>query len=179
MEYSAAIAGNPEPMQRLLERRLGEIVWPKETLVAFDIEADGTALKLDVDLPEVEHMPAKRPMVNARNWALSMKEAGEQATRRLYQQHIHALGFRIIGEAFAALPTVQTIVFSGYSQRVDRASGHISEDYLYSVRIAREQWSTLNFDGLNQIDASDALARFEMRRNMTATGIFRPATPFD
>jgi hypothetical protein len=29
------------------------------------------------------------------------------------------------------------VVLSGYSQRLDRASGHVNDEYLYSVRIGR------------------------------------------
>lgn len=59
------------------------------------------------------------------------------------------LGFRIVGEVFAALPTVRNVVLSGYSQRLGQANGHVNDEYLYSVRIGREQWSVLNFETLN------------------------------
>lgn len=139
-------------MQQLLKQRLGEIVWPKETLLAIEVSDDGTALAIDVDLPEIEHMPTMRATLGARSWDLSLRDAGDVATRKLYQGHIHALGFRIVGEAFASLPTVRMVVLSGYSQRLDRASGHVNDEYLYSVRISREQWNTLNFETLDQID---------------------------
>ena len=177
MAYSAAIAGNPDPMQQLLEHRLGEIVWPKETLIDLAVSDDGTALEFDVDLPEVEHMPTMRATLGTRSWDLSLRDAGATATRKLYQQHVHALGFRILGEAFAALPTVRTIVLSAYSQRVDSANGYTNEDYLYSVRVERNQWSRLNFSMLEQIDPIEAFAGFDLRRNMTTTGVFRPVDP--
>lgn len=177
MHYSAAIAGNPEPMQELLEHCLSEIVWPKETFVEVEVSDDGSALALNVDLPEIEHMPTKRATLAARSWDLSLREAGQIATRKLYQQHIHALGFRMIGEAFAALPTVRTVVLSAYSQRTDRGTGRVNDDYLYSVRVRREHWSTLRFDALDQIDACEALERFELCRDMTTTGIFKPIAP--
>ena len=177
MAYSAVIAGNPEPMQQLLEHRLSEIVWPRETLVAVEVSDDGAVLAIDVDLPEVEHMPTKRATLGARSWDLSLRDAGEVATRKLYQGHVHALGFRIVGEAFAALPTVRTVVLSGHSQRLDRGSGHVNDDCLYSVRISREQWSTLNFETLDQIDPIEAFTRFELRRTMTLTGVFQAVTP--
>ena len=179
MAYSAAMAGNPDPMERLLEHRLREIVWPRETLISLSVSEDGMALELDVDLPEIEHMPTMRATLGARSWDLTIKEAGATATRKLYQQHVHSLGFRILGEAFAALPTVRTIVLSGYSQRLDSATGKTKEDYLYSVRVDRYQWNKINFAMLNQIDPSEALAAFDLQRNMTATGIFKPITPLD
>lgn len=177
MAYSAAIAGNPEPMQQLLEHRLGEIVWPKETLINLAVSDDGTALALDVDLPEIEHMPTMLATLGARSWDLSIREAGATITRKLYQQHVHSLGFRILGEAFVTLPTVRTIVLSGFSQRVDSATGRTNEDYLYSVRVERSQWTALNFSMLEQIDPAETLATFELRRNMTSTGIFKLIAP--
>lgn len=176
--HSAAMAGNPEQMQQLLEQRLGEIIWPKETAVAVEVSADGRQLSFDVDLPEIEHMPTKRAVLGTRAWDLSLRDSGEQAKRRLYVQHIHSIGFRLIGEAFAALPTVQNVVFSGYSQRLNRASGHIQDEYLYSVRVSRAEWSTLNFASLAAIDATEALSRFDMQRKMSSTGIFKPIMPF-
>ena len=177
MAYSAAIAGNPEPMQQLLEHRLGEIVWPKETLVNLAVSDDGTALALDVDLPEIEHMPTMRATLGARSWDLSIREAGATITRRLYQQHVHSLGFRMLGEAFAALPTIRTIVLSGFSQRVDSATGRTNEDYLYSVRVERSQWAALDFTMLEQIFSAGAGAHRDLRRNMTSTGIFKAVAP--
>ena len=177
MAYSAAIARNPEPMQQLLEHRLGEIVWPKETLITLVVTDDGTALALDIDLPEIEHMPTMRATLGAQSWDISIRDAGAMATRKLYQQHVHSIGFRILGEAFAALPTIRTIVLTGYSQRVDSATGHTNEDYLYGVRVERNQWSALNFSTLEQIDPTETLATFELRHNMTSTGVFKPVTP--
>lgn len=175
--FSSAIAGNPEPMQQLLERRLGEIVWPKETLIAIDVRPDGRVLSLDVDLPEVQDIPTKRASLPARSWELALRDVGEVATRRLYQAHIHSLGFRVVGEAFAALPTVHTIEVSGYSQRADKATGTVSDEYLYSARIDRGQWSGINFAALEQVDPVEAFTRFELLRNMSATGVFKPVVP--
>ena len=175
--FSSAIAGNPEPMQQLLERRLGEIVWPKETLIAIDVSPDGRVLSLDVDLPEVEDIPTKRASLPARSWELALRDVGEVATKRLYQAHIHSLGFRVVGEAFAALPTVHTVVVSGYSQRADKATGTVSDEYLYSARIDRGQWSGINFAALEQVDPVEAFTRFELLRNMSATGVFKPVVP--
>lgn len=179
MLHSAAMAGNPEQMQLVLEQRLNEIVWPKETSVALEVSDDGTSLSLDVDLPEVEHMPTKRATLAARSWELVLRDAGEQQTRRLYMQHVHAIGFRLIGETFAALPTVDAVIFSGYSQRPDRASGYVNDEYLYSVRVRRDQWSTLNFNSLDRLDVTEALAQFDIQRKMSATGIFKPVSPLE
>jgi len=76
--------------------------------------------------------------------------------------------FRVVGEAFAALPTLQSVLCSGFSQRVDTATGKTSDDYLLSVRVAREVWLLIDFGNLAQVDPAAALARFELRSDCTA-----------
>ena len=55
----------------------------------------------------------------------------------------------------------------------------IQDDYLYSVRVDRGKWSGINFQNLKNIDVVDALTRFELRRNMSKTGVFMAIQPFE
>ncbi|MDV2116875.1 hypothetical protein [Alcaligenes faecalis] len=98
--------------------------------------------------------------------------------RKRYMAHVHGVGFRIIGETFAALPVAQRITLSGFSQRHDPATGQLRDDYLYSVNVDRAQWSELNFQALEMIDVVEALAQFDLRRNMSRTGVFKAIEPF-
>jgi len=91
--------------------------------------------------------------------------------------HVHGIAFRLIGETFAALPIVQRITLSGFSQRNDPATGQLRNDYLYSVLVDREAWSHIDFAQLTAIDVVEALGRFELRRQMSKTGIFKPIEP--
>jgi hypothetical protein len=93
-------------------------------------------------------------------------------------RHIHGVGFRIAGELFAALPNTIGIVLSAYSQRSDKTTGQIKDEYLYSVRIPREKWMNINFDNLGEVDIIEAFSQFELRREMSKTGIFKPIDPF-
>jgi len=93
--------------------------------------------------------------------------------------HIHGIGFRIIGETFTHLPMVEQIILSGFSQRINPATGVVSDEYLYSIRTDRAQWSQINFTNLNRLDVIESLGSFEMKRNMTKTGIFKPIEPFE
>jgi hypothetical protein len=171
-------AGDPHAIEQHFESVLQDITWPKETLVTFEIPAPGI-LAVDVDLPEIEDMPNKTAAVPQRGLKLSVKEIGATHIQKLYMRHIHGIGFRIAGEAFAASPTISMVVLSAYSQRADKATGNIIDQYLYSARIPREQWLAIDFDNLEQIEVTDALERFELRRTMTKTGIFKPIEPFD
>ncbi|MDQ3232112.1 MAG: hypothetical protein M3Q07_09850, partial [Pseudobdellovibrionaceae bacterium] len=131
-----------------------------------------SSVSIDVDLPEVEDLLRKTATYSGRGWKLTVKELSETKHAQLYARHVHSIGFRIIGEAFSCLATSQTVTLSGYSQRTNAATGQIDDEYLYSARVTRPQWSTLNFSNLKAIDVVEAFERFELKRDMLKTGRF-------
>lgn len=165
-------------METHLEHTLQDIPWPRETLVSFDIQDGGKTVFLDVDLPELEDMPNRTAVVPAREWKLSVKPMSAGQIQKLYMAHVHGIGFRIIGEAFAALPTVSKVVLSAFSQRASKATGAITDEYLYSVQVTRAQWQSIAFKNLASIDLVESLSAFDLRRSMTKTGVFKPVKPF-
>lgn len=169
---------NPEAMSEYLESSLQEIVWPRETNVSTEILADGEVIFIDVDLPEIEDMPSKKAAVPAKGYKLSVKDLSAGNIQKLYMQHIHGIAFRIIGEAFSCLPKAREVILSGYSQRPDKATGRVTDEYLLSVRVKRPAWSEVAFDNLDSIDVVESLARFELKRSMSKTGIFKPVMPY-
>jgi hypothetical protein len=171
-------AGDLAAVEQYFEAVLQDITWPQETLVAFDVRQDKT-IAIDVDLPEIEAMPNKTASVPQRGYKLSIKEMGPTQIQKLYMRHVHGIGFRLAGEAFAASPVIEQVVLSAYSQRPNKATGQIGDEYLYSVRISRQDWKEINFANLEQLDVVEAFSRFELRRDMTKTGIFKPIDPFD
>lgn len=170
------VAGDVPAMERFLEDTLQDIVWPRETAVSFQI-THGKTVELDVDLPEIEDMPSKTAHAPQRGLRLTVKEVSPTQVSKLYMRHVHAIGFRIIGETFTSLPSVDRIALSAYSKRPDKATGKLTDQYLYSVVVTRPQWSQLCFGNLKSIDVIEAFDRFELRRNMTKTGIFRAIEP--
>ena len=166
-----------DAMERFLEERLAEITWPRETTVTLEVGTSGRAVALDVDLPEFEDMPDKLAAVPARGLKLSVKELSQTKIQKLYAEHIHGVVFRLVGEAFAALPTVTTVTVAGYSQRRDPATAQLRDDYLVSVRVGRVDWTRLDFAHLASIDAIIALQEFDLRREMSKTGLLKPISP--
>jgi hypothetical protein len=177
MFLESLIYESTEAMERFLEETLEEIAWPRETVVAFDIRDTGKSVALDVDLPEVEDMPNKLAAVPARGLKLSVKELGPTKVQKLYAEHIHGIVFRLIGEVFAALPTVQEVIAAGYSQRRDPTTAQLRDDYLLSVRASRSEWSKMDFAHLISLDVTEALKPFDLLREMSKSGILKPITP--
>lgn len=167
-----------DAMSRYLEMNLQDIIWPRETLVAFDITAQCNTVYIDVDLPEIEDMPNRHANVLKSGYKLSVKELSSTKIQQLYMQHVHGVGFRIIGETFSCLPRIMRVVLSAYSQRIDRKTGHITDEYLYSVNVDRRGWSQINFNRLDKLDVVNALDQFDLLRKMTKTGTFKPIEPY-
>lgn len=174
---SQAAAGKVTFMEIFLEQALQDIVWPRETLVSFEIQDGGARLVFDVDLPEIEDMPTKVAAVPQRGYKLSVKKLSQTKVQQLYADHVHSITFRLIAEAFALLPTLSELILSGFTQRADPGTGHETDQYLLSVRVRREEWAQINFDALESVDVVEALGRFELRRSMTKTGVFKVVEP--
>lgn len=175
---SRAVAGDPEAMEDFLGKVLEDIVWPRETLVSFEVRGSGSKLSFDVDLPEIDDLPTKTASVPQRGLRLSVKDIGPTNVQKMYAKHIHSIGFRLLGEAFAMLPTVQEITLSGYSQRKNKATGQENDEYLYSVTVLRTQWHQIDIANLSSIDVLAAFTLFDLRRDMSKTGVFKSIEPF-
>jgi len=172
------IYSDTDVMEEYLETCLSSVAWPRETSIGMQILQDGIEIYLDIDLPELEQMPNTLAVPHKRGFRVAMKKVSTARVRRIYRDHVHGVGFRACGEAFAALPKAQRVIVSAYSQRVDPATGRAQDQYLYSARIARHVWMRIDFGNLERLDVSEAFAEFDLRRDMTKRGDFRPIEPF-
>jgi hypothetical protein len=177
-DFDRQLTSDVSFMHQVLEDNLHDIAWPRETIVSFEISSDGTSTDLDVDMPEIEDMPRKTAKLPDRAFKVTIKELSGRAIADLYSQHVHAIGFRIIGETFATLPTVNMVTMSAFTQRNDPATGNTVDAYIYSVRVSRADWSKNNFDKLASVDPVIALGRFEIRRKLARNGTLTAIEPF-
>jgi len=178
-EAEQALKTDPEVMSAALKSAFATISWPRETNVSFEVTPDGHSVLLDVDLPEIQDMPDKMATVDRKALKLNIVARPAGQIQIDYLKHIHAIGFRLIGEVFAHLPAVAMVVFSGYSQRVNPQTGNSENDYLYSARVAREKWQQINFGNLAQVDVVACFEAFELRRKATKAGVISPIEPFE
>ncbi len=166
-----------DAMAEYLESRLAGIEWPGETIVNFDLENAGRVAMFDIDLPEIENFPRKRAGIAASGWKLNYKKLSDKQLRDAYASHIHGIAFRVVGETFLALPKSECVLVSGYSQRLDSATGQTRDEYLYSVIVERAAWEEIAFDHLADLEPVAAFERFHLRRSMKR-GYLEPIEPF-
>lgn len=177
-EFEECLSCADEAPEEALKAVLNIIDWPWETNVSFEI--DGDKAMLDVDLPEIEDMPKEIFTLRGRGSKKTITEElkSEAQQRRDYSKHIHGIGMLLCGIVFNALDKINSVVISAYTQRLSNATGHNVDDYLYSVRINRADWEKVNLDNIEYLDPVEVLGEFEIRRNMTKTGIFKAIEPF-
>ena len=177
-QFNKDLADNVDFMESLVESHLNELDWPRETIVSLETLSGGDVVIMDVDLPEIEDFPQKTAQLSASQKRLLIKSKPQKTLRLEYARHIHGILLRVAGTVFAALPKCKQVVISGYSQRLDPATGAVNDDYLISSQIPRDTFAKINFDNLEGVDPIEAFTQFTTRRNMTATGVFKPTEPF-
>ena len=176
-KFDQQLRTDTEFMQQLLEGTLHDIEWPRETLVSFEVQDAGKAVALDVDLPEIEDLPTRVTTVPERGYKLNVKYLKGKALQELYARHVHGIGFRIIGEVFATLPTVDEVTLSAFTQRDAPATGQREDAYIYSVQVKRGDWTRINFKKLASVDVVAAFEPFTLRRKIGRSGAFEAIVP--
>ncbi|MBP76695.1 MAG: hypothetical protein CMK85_09895 [Pseudomonadales bacterium] len=161
-----------------LSRYLSAIEWPSPPAVSYDVGDNIHTIALDVQLPEEQEMPETEWTVPARQYRLSAKKLTATKQRQLYRDYIHGIVFRLAGEVFARLPTIDKAALSAYREIPSPATGSTTEQYVLSVIITRSAWEQINFAAVEHIKPAEALDRFLLRRKMTSTGIFKEVVPF-
>ena len=155
---------------------LAETEWPRETLVAFEVKPELSAVLLDVDLAEIEDFPDKIYGVNARGTELTEKAMTQKAVRENYARHVHGCLFRLVGIVLHTLP-FDNVIVSGFTQRVSKRTGYLEDEYILSCKCTRSQMSSVNFEGTEHIDPVEALGDHPVIRKMSSTFIFQPIEP--
>lgn len=162
--------------EQLLSDTLYLTNWPRETNVSFQVNIQKSLIELDVDLPEVEDIPTIEYRLNKRGTEVLEKNKTDKKIRMEYARFVHGILFKLVAISFSSLP-FNTVKISGFTQRVDRATGRINDDYIISTEVLRSEFERINFNGLDMIDPVMSFDNFALARNMTATGIFKVVEP--
>ncbi|MOA18490.1 hypothetical protein D3C78_1388110 [compost metagenome] len=105
--------------------------------------------------------------------------AAGRENRRDFVALCFGLIFRVTGEAFAALPTIQRCVVSGYIQRPNPATGSIRDDYIISAVIERSDWMRIDFSNLENVDPTLALKALDAWCKLARSARFVPIEAFE
>lgn len=176
--FSTLIKEDVNSMEQMLEDVLNNLSWPRETLISYEIEDNGKEIWVDIDLPEIEDLPQKVATIASTGRKLNIKNKAKKQLQLEYANHIYGIAFRVSGTIFATLPSIQKIILSGYSQRLDQSTGKINDEYLYSYKVDKDGFTKIDFDVLERVNPMASMDTFYHRKKMTATGIFKAIEPF-
>lgn len=170
-----AISGAPEFINHATDDFLQSISLPVEFSVDYEYDADRKVLSVDLDLPEIEHLPIEKASITAAG-KLSIKERSGKDLRTDYAVCVTGLAFFFAGHLFNVSPAIAEVVVSGYTQRLSKKTGNIENDYIYSVRFDRTAFAKLNYARLHPVSAVTA---FPHRMVLSTAYEFKAIEPFN
>lgn len=140
----------------------------------FSLDLEYQTLYVDLDLPEVEDIP-RRKAEYLPSGNVSFKQKTQKEVQLDYIQCICGLAFLVAGRFFNVNCNIKYIQISGFTQRVNKATGEEGDDYVYTVFFDKESFSRLIIDN---IDPLLAMREFPCRIKASATGILSSIIPF-
>ena len=140
----------------------------------FSFDHEYETLYVDLDLPEIEEIP-RRKAEYLPSGSVSFKQKTQKEVQLDYIQCICGLAFFVASRFFNVNANIKYIQISGYTQRVNRATGEDGDDYVYSVFFDKEAFSRLIIEN---IDPLLAMREFPCRIKASATGILTSIVPF-
>jgi hypothetical protein len=166
-----AAEGDVEAMRAHLLACLHDVLWPVPTHLAFQLNGTSDA-RVEVLVPGWDVLPDREAVIAYGN-RVSVQRMSEVNKVRLFDRHAMGLVLRLLGEVFAALPTVQTATVTAL-QRPDNRPPR----FIVSAQVERKAWSRLYAGGGVLADVPDAaLASMAARYNLTGLGAFIPIEP--
>ena len=166
--------GNALRSDSALDGFLANAELPVECDAQYEFDPSTGALYLDIDLPEIEDMPAERAVVLASGEVKTAKRA-QNEIRAGYASCVLGIGVYFAAGIYRLCAEVDEIIVSGYTQRRD-SEGDAEDVYVYSVIFTRREFEGV---GHTKMPPYDFCMGFENRINATSTMLLKEIKPFD
>ena len=157
-----------------LDDFLANAALPVECDAQYEFDPSTNALYLDIDLPEIEDMPAERAVVLQSGEVKAAKRA-QNEIRAGYASCVLGIGVYFAAGIYKISSEIDDIIVSGYTQRRD-SEGDMEDVYVYSVQFTRREFEGV---GHTKMPPYDFCMGFENRINATSTMLLKQIKPFD
>lgn len=164
--------GDADTLETALAETLSDLDFPFETQCAVAVTHPEAAYVL-LDLPEIEDViPETRSKVLKDGRIKEVKRTkGERFAD--YARLTAGLALLLARTAFCAGPTLQTVHVAAYTQRRQRSSGVLRDEFVYEVRFGRDEAAA--------VDPAEApiawLSRADSRMSTGPNGELKKITP--
>ncbi len=167
-----AAQGDAAAMDDYLMACLHDVLWPVPTRTAYQVGGTGE-VRIDFLVPGFDVLPDREAVIAYGN-RVSVQRMTEVNKVKLVDRHALGLTLRLIGEVFAALPTVQRVTVTALQQ-----PDHRPARYIVSAQVDRKPWTNLYANGTVIAESPEpALAALKARYNLTGLGAFMAIEPF-
>lgn len=166
-----AAHGDHESMREHLLACLHDVLWPVPTRLAYQIDGT-TEARIEVLVPGFDVLPDREAVIAYGN-RVSVQRMTEVNRVKLFDRHALGLTLRLLGEVFAALPTLQRATVTALQLPENRPLR-----YIVSAQVDRAAWAQVYGNGSVLLDSPEpALAAINARFNLTGLGAFMPIEP--
>ena len=153
---------------------IGSIDLPMEFQVEYEYDPAAGVLMVDLDLPEIEEIPESETVTLA-SGATKLKAKSQKAIREEYARCVMGLGVFCASHFFCITPDMERILMSAYTQRRDRKTGDMQDEYIYSVVFERDAFEK---DGYQKLSPETFFNKFKNRMLRLASGEFKKIEPY-
>ena len=164
-------APDEEAIEAAIDRWLSGLSLPIDFNVSYEY-VDG-ALLADLDLPEIEDLPARKATRLA-SGQVKGKDKSQKELKAEYARCVFGLGMFCASHFFAVTPHMDRVLLSAYTQRRD-SRGEIEDAYIYSVIYEREAFEK---KGYQREEPEAFLCRFKNRMNRLSDGTLKKIEPY-
>lgn len=173
-ELEEILKGDNEYVEVRIEGILNGITLPVEFTVNYEYHQDIKQLKIDLHLPQPNDLPQEKANVLS-SGKLSIKHKTQKEMKYEYSQCVCGIAFYLCGTFFNISTNINDIIISGCLERINKATGNLENQYIYSVKFSRLKFASLNF---KNIDPLEAFSNFENQLNVSSEYDFKTITPF-
>jgi hypothetical protein len=167
-----AAAGHPAAMSAHLVSCLQDVLWPGPIFMNYGF-IDSEEVRFDVRIPAASELPDREATVGY-GQRIAVKPMTPVRQAMLHNRHAFGLVVRLLGEAFAALPTIKRAIVSGYQMPTLGLPS-----YMISVLAERRIWTMLYAEKwITEGPPERAMQPLGGRYKLTGLGAFTPIDPF-
>lgn len=153
---------------------LENITLPADFSVDFDYNSGNKTLSIDLDLPEIEDIPTSKVNYLA-SGAISIKEKTQKELKYDYATCTIGMAFFFASTFFNVTKNIDSIIISGYTQRVNKKNGKTEDEYVYSIEFERKILEDIN---VQDIEPIEAITNFKHKINLLANYDLKTIEPF-
>lgn len=153
---------------------ISSIDLPMEFDLEYEYDAAAGVLMVNLDLPEIEEIPDEETVTLA-SGATKLKAKSQKAIKEEYARCVMGLGVFCASHFFCITPEMERILMSAYTQRRDKKTGNMEDEYIYSVIFERDAFEK---DGYQKKDPEDFFNKFKNRMLRLASGDLKKIDPY-